>query len=259
MIFVTPNAVYNKGDQLMKRSQVLFAGAALLGVAALGSPAKAASLVSPNNQAPSSSNPSFYRGTTNPQDQFTVVLDGTTGIELGLSAHFAFVGPVVPPPVGSTYTVPTGVGSNGRAIWDYDFSIDLNPHGNTPGLTFGTAGIVASALLTVTDLTTGATGSYNPLTFLTDDDSYGSTPGTTLAGKHQPALPGDWGAQNSESLSFGFPALGFSPWNGDSYLITLSVAGVTDSITVNAVPEPASMALVGAGLFALGVIRRRRA
>ncbi len=234
---------------------------ALGGLLAAGMPAQAGvqsntTLASPNGTSASSGelpNGSFYNGNGNPQGNFEVNTDngiGGTGIELGLAAVLAFVGPVMPPPVGNTYTVPTGVGSNGRATWDYEFSIDLTPNG-VNGLTFATA--LPTALLTILDVTTGQTGSFNPL-LIPDDSAYkvadgltkNHTTGVTLA---------DTGAQNSESLSF---VPGFNPWVGDTYQITLSIAGVSDSITVNAVPEPASLALLAAGFAGIGAVRRRR-
>jgi hypothetical protein len=247
-------------------------GAMLLGLATFAMPAFAGtvyntSLATPNLLGASPSelpNGSFYNGTGNGQGGFAVTTDtGGTGIELGLSAVLAFVSPLTPVGNSGLYIVPTGTGSNGHATWDYEFSIDLNPGGTAGGLTFAD---ISTASLTITDVTNPASGSYNP-TLLPDDATYGSNGNAVPTSAHTSGvLSADWGAQNAESLSFGFPAIGFNPWDGDTYQITLSVTTdaangsdtVSDTITVQAVPEPASMALLGSGMIALGALRRRR-
>ena len=229
-----------KGQAEVKRVPILFGIAALAGIVGIAAPATATvtyntTLASPNASASSPSNPSFYAGTGNPQGQFAVNLD--SGIELGLSAIFAFVGPVVPPPVNNLYIVPTGVQTSGpgigRAVWDYTFSIDLRPNG-VGSQTLAAAS--SSISLSITDVTTAATGSFNPLV-IPDNAYYGGT-GNTSTSKHTGLLSTDWGAQNAESLSF---VPGFNPWVGDLYRFDLTVGGVTDTIFVQAVPEPASM------------------
>jgi hypothetical protein len=72
--------------------------------------------------------------------------------------------------------------------------------------------------------------------------------------------------QNSENLQFAdSPLPGFSPWNGGTYGFTLTVEDSSNNelasvhMDVAAVPEPATMLLLGAGLAGLGVVRRRKA
>src|SRR6266849_846889 len=86
-----------------------------------------------------------------------------------------------------TQTVPTP--SSTHAAWNYEFAIDLQPSGGTGTLTLGD--IVAS--LKITDLTTSATATVNPLTYWGDDDGWGSS------GKTIPENAAEWGAENSEN------------------------------------------------------------
>jgi hypothetical protein len=205
------------------------------------------SLASPTSNP---ATPGCYNGTGCPNSGFTVSDDGTT--ELGLNATLRYIGPA--PDVGDAYTVPAGT-RGGYALWDYRYSIDTQPNG-VGGATLSDY----TYLLTLTDLTTSATFSFDPLS-IPDDAVYG--PSGSGYGVNSPTT--QWGAQNAENLSFpgvGIPS--FNPYALDSYQVTLSeYAGASlvnsDTIEVTATtPEPATFYLFCAGLFGLALVARKR-
>lgn len=117
----------------------------------------------------------------------------------------------------------------------FDFSIDGSSNG---------------ALISLTNLLTGANVSYNP--YFPGNDNYVSAADPNLA-------------QNSARLNFKFlSALGFDPNVNDTYQATLSSGG--QSLTafakigsgVSAAPEPATWALMLLGFGGIGFQMRRR-
>lgn len=212
-----------------------------------------ANLASPNGSA----FPGWYNnGVSGTNGGFTIDLEN--GIELGLRAKLRSDPNVIDTPT-DIYDVPGGpqIGSPTHAAWNYEFSIDLEP-GGVGSLTLGDI----NASLTITDLTTSATATIDPVTYFGDDAAFGpsneeSKPKTT-----------DWGAQNSENPAFAsFPLAGdYNEAAARTYLITLTVtnaAGDTtlasDSIMVEVVtPEPATFGLIGIAMLAFGLARRYR-
>ena len=104
--------------------------------------------------------------------------------------------------------------------------------------------------ITLTNILTGATVSYDPFFFI--NDNYTSTSDTDLA-------------QNSERLNFAFlSGLGFDPNVNDTYSATLTAGG--HSLTAYAqigsgapaVPEPATWAMMLIGFGGIGFAMRAR-
>ena len=208
-------------------------------------------LVSPDN----TNSPGWYDGTGNPNGGFTV--DNENGIELGLRAKLRQSPTVIDSPT-DLYVVPAGQqpSSPGHAAWNYEFSIDLAPLGVSSGYTLGD--IANSTSLTITNVTTSATATVNPLTYWGDDSGFGIT------GKTTPENATEWGAQQSENPMFAdFPlAAGYDPNAPDLYRFDLTIDNPTgpgvlasDTMFVS-VPEPASFSLIGVG--ALALLKRRR-
>jgi hypothetical protein len=238
----------------------------------------------PATNTPSGTNPSWYNGSGNQtiQGGWTVAtgtdVTGDT-IEIGLQAILRQVNSVIDTPT-NTYIVPYGTETNppaqsnnpNRDAWNYQFSIDLNPGGNTTGLTL--SGI--TAVLTITDANNPLnTVSFDP-TAIGDDSGFGTAGGMTLLNRTSGASGSEWGAQNSENPLFGgFPkGWDYNPNVADNYTFTLDVyngAGLnpttensgnliaSDTINVDVVtPEPSTLILLASGGLLLLVQQRRR-
>jgi hypothetical protein len=252
----------------MKRSMWMLAAAAAVfagGVAVQAGTAYDASVTAP---------PGWYNGSGNPNGGFTVVTDN--GIEIGLRAKYRNNPSVINTP-NTIYTVVPGAqtnvtsGGNGaaanRAAWNYEFSINLRP-GGVGSLTLGD--IDDNSTLKVTDLTTGANFTVNPLKHWPDNSSFGTV-------KNDPQILTDWGTQNSENPVFGdfplnpstVPGYTFDMNAQHNYQFDLSIFAdgasvplASDSIEVDVVPLP-SAAWSGLGLMGLiglvgGIKRYRR-
>jgi hypothetical protein len=226
----------------LKRALVPALGIAVTVVFAANSKADLfdTTLASPDTNAATGSsgnNPSWFNGSGNPQGGWTVSTTG--GIEVGLRTKYRNVNGIIDSSTddysvtaGGCISLPCSSTPHPTwALWNYEFSIDLQPNG-IGSLTL--AGIAANTTLTVTDVTTGATGTINPLTHWGDDTGFGSGPGgaggVTSTGKHVPEVGADWAVQNSQNLGFGdSPLVGFfNPNASDEYDFTLTVKTVPE-------------------------------
>lgn len=154
------------------------------------------------------------------------------GVELGLRAAIRFVGPITP--TGNVYFAPTGSTPPGRALWNFEFSV--NP------------------------------GSYlNTYSVLTISGPGGSSPyNVQLIPDNEPA--GGPLYQNSENLGFAFLGgpINFDPNASGIYTFDLKLFSSENlqlgnvSIQVNAVPEPSTWAMLILGFAGIGFLAYRR-
>jgi hypothetical protein len=202
---------------------------AAVAVAAMATPALADTVA--YNSAPADG--WFYGSGNNYSPANTAVLTTTGGDQLYLRWHLR--GAVAPASVGNTYSFALGTQPL-SFDWGYDF--------NT-----GSRGATATSLITIKNLKTGATVSYNP-----------QFPGNDNA-------VGNGNVQNSAHLGFAFlSGVGFNASVDNVYRVTLDVNGMSggpQSFSVDAklgagVPEPASWALMIGGLGLVGGAMRRR-
>jgi hypothetical protein len=172
----------------------------------------------------------WTQGTGTSNGHFTVDTEAD-GVELGLRASLRFVGPITP--TGNIYTAPAG-NSSGRALWNFEFSIN-------PGTLLGT-----HSLLTITG--PGGVLAFNPQ-LIPDNTPVGG-----------PLY------QNSENLAFAFLGgpINFNPNVSGIYTFDLKLFSANDqllgdvSIQVNAVPEPSTWAMLILGFAGVGFMAYRR-
>ena len=209
------------------------------------------------------SSPGYYNGTGGINSGFTVLTatesDGST-LQLGLEAGIRYSGPVTPN--GIDYTVPTGTGTGGDALWNLNYSVFTGTD-PTSAYTYD---------FTVTDLNTGKVATYDPSNTALGNAYWAGANNAGAGGAETSVAAGADGFQNSENLSFGFLAsqMGFNPNSTDTYLVTLSATpdfgtaldpSVTIEVTpsgVSPVPEPKSIMFMGVGLLGIVALARRK-
>ncbi len=205
--------------------------------------------------SPGGATPGYYDGSSlNPNGGFTVETSG--GLTLGLRAKERSGDSVINSST-NLYQVPTGPNqfNASRAFWNYEFSIHVDDGGNLTQL--------VSPTITITDITTPhPVSSFNPL--LLDNSVVDAAGVVTHLPGNTPPGSSEVGGQNSENLTFGAPVglSGFDFNAADQYEITLSAtyngSVISDTIEVQAVPEPTTLSLLGAGLLGLFISRRKR-
>lgn len=129
----------------------------------------------------------------------------------------------------------------------YSFALGTTPISFDWGITSVDA-LASSAQITVSNVGTGQTASYNP--FFVGNDNYLAIPGT---------------AQNSARINFGFLlGSGFTPNVDSTYRVILAYGQQSLSVDAKlgagaapAVPEPTTWALMLVGFGAVGVAARR--
>jgi hypothetical protein len=225
--------------------------------------------------------PGVYYGTGNSGQNSHWVVDtetltgGGQGLELGVNTIIRYVAPPVAPvpPNGNIYTVALGntpaVSGHQGSLWGFNFSAK------------GFGGLLLSDLvlsMSITDYLHGTTVTFDPKSI---PDNAGTDGTATVGGGSGCFLNATsacapatrTGLQNSEALSFtnGIGSF-FDPlYNSlvdNTWLITLTaavggtqVAKASEFINAGngaALPEPASMALLGSGVLGLGALGRRR-
>jgi len=135
-------------------------------------------------------NSGWTQGTGTSNGHFAVDTEAN-GVELGLRASLRFVGPITP--TGNLYIAPVGSTPPGRALWNFEFSVNTGSLLNT------------HSLLTITG--PGGIFAFDP-TLILDN-----TPG---GGGHL--------FQNSENLGFSiFPGLNFNPNASGLYTFDLKL------------------------------------
>jgi hypothetical protein len=173
----------------------------------------------------------WTQGTGTSNGNFAVDTEDN-GVELGLRASIRFVGPITP--TGNLYIAPVGSTPPGRALWNFEFSVN-------PGSLVNT-----HSLLTITG--PGGSFAFDPKTYFGDNTPVGG-----------PLY------QNSENLGFSiFPGLNFNPNASGIYTFDLKLFSSDDrqlgdvSIQVNAVPEPSTWAMLILGFAGIGFMAYRR-
>ena len=154
------------------------------------------------------------------------------GVELGLRASLRFIGPITP--TGNLYIAPVGSTPPGRALWNFEFSVNPGSYANT------------HSVLTITG--PGGSSPYN-LQLILDN--------TPLGGPLY---------QNSENLGFNFLGgpINFNPNAHGLYTFDLKLFSSDNqqlgdvSIQVNAVPEPSTWAMLILGFAGIGFMAYRR-
>ena len=176
----------------------------------------------------------WFQGTGTSNGHFAVETEAN-GVELGLRASIRGPGGGPITPTGNLYIAPVGSTPPGRALWNFEFSVN-------PGSLVDT-----HSVLTITG--PGGISSIYPQTIFGDNASDGG-----------PLY------QNSENLGFAFLGgpISFNPNASGLYTFDLKLIGANDqllgdvSIQVNAVPEPSTWAMLILGFAGIGFMAYRR-